>query len=228
MTTVRAVLFDLDGTLVDSLPEIHSGVCAVCHRLNVDAPSKEAVASMIGRGVGVLVERLKHYLALSDSVVTYKEMLDLLVEEWSITNGEKIEFFPGVLNAIQDLRKEGIRTALVTNKLRTLTEDFLKIRKIEKLFDAVVCGDDCDKAKPAPDMLIRAMKQLGVTPEETLMVGDSRNDALAARAAGVKVALVETGYNEGMGISEWAREAGFSRIYPNTRQVCRAILSDRL
>ena len=228
MATFKAVLFDLDGTLVDSLPEIYFGVCETCRRLKVTPPTKEAVAAMIGRGVVVLVERLKRHLGLSDSDVTESEMLRILVEEWDKTKGEKIDFYPGVLEGIRRLREEGIRTAIVTNKLRSLTEDFVCVRGIEDLFDTIVAGDDCPKAKPAPDMLLRAMKELGVSSETVVMVGDSRNDALAARAAGVTAALVETGYNEGVGIGEWAREAGFSRVYPSARHVCQAVITGRL
>ncbi len=227
MATLKAVLFDLDGTLVDSLPEIYFGVCETCRRLKVTPPPKEAVAVMIGRGVVVLVERLKRYLAIPDSIATESEMLHILVEEWNKTKGEKSEFYPGVLEGVRRLQEKGIHTAIVTNKLRSLTEDFVCVRGIEGLFDTIVAGDDCPKAKPAPDMLLRAMKELGVAPESVVMVGDSRNDALAARAAGVTVALVETGYNEGVGIGEWAREAGFTRVYPSVRHVCQAIVAGR-
>lgn len=228
MSIVKAVLFDLDGTLVDSLSEIYYGVCRTCERLNVAPPSREVVATMIGRGVVVLVQRLKRELSLSDEIATEKEILEILLEEWGETKGEKIEFFPGVLDGIRLLRAQGVRTAVVTNKLRSLTTAFIRERGIEGLFDTVVAGDDCERAKPAPDMLIRAMEILEVSPENVVMVGDSRNDALAARGAGVKVALVKTGYNEGVRIDEWAREAGFTRVYSTARQVCQAIVSGRL
>ena len=228
MVTIKAVLFDLDGTLVDSLPEIYFGVCETCRRLKLTPPTKEAVATMIGRGVVVLVERLKRYLAVPDGVATEREMLDILLEEWNKTKGEKIAFYPGVLDGIRRLREAGIKTAIVTNKLRSLTEDFVSVRGIADLFDTIVAGDDCPKSKPAPDMLVRAMAELGITPEAVVMVGDSRNDALAARAAGVTAALVETGYNEGVGIGEWAREAGFTRVYPSARQVCQVVIAGRI
>lgn len=227
MAMLKAVLFDLDGTLVDSLPEIYHGVCETCRRLKLTPPSKEAVAAMIGRGVVVLVERLKRHLAVPDSVATEREMLDILVEEWDKTKGEMIDFYPGTLEGIRELREKGIRTALVTNKLRSLTVEFVKARGIEELFDTIVAGDDCKKAKPAPDMLLRAMDEIGVSAESVVMVGDSRNDALAARAAGVTAVLVETGYNEGVGIGEWAREAGFNRLYPSVRHFSRAVVSGR-
>ena len=113
----------------------------------------------------------------------------------------------------------------MTNKLRSLTVEFIESRGIAHLFDAVVAGDDCPKNKPAPDMLLRAMDILKVDASQAIMVGDSRNDALAGRAAGVTVALVETGYNEGVSIADWAREAGFSKIYPSARKVCEKMIT---
>ena len=142
MSIVKAVLFDLDGTLVDSLSEIYYGVCRTCERLNVAPPSREVVATMIGRGVVVLVQRLKRELSLSDEIATEKEILEILLEEWGETKGEKIEFFPGVLDGIRLLRAQGVRTAVVTNKLRSLTTAFIRERGIEGLFDTVVAGDD--------------------------------------------------------------------------------------
>jgi phosphoglycolate phosphatase len=222
MLPVKAVLFDFDGTLVDSLPEIYGGVAKAVRSFGLEPPSKEEVAAMIGRGVTVLSERVCERLGRSDPAFS-KAMLDKILDCWAETNGRLIEFFPGVLDAVAALRAKGVKTALVTNKLRSLTLAFLKERGADGYFDTVVAGDDCEHNKPAPDMLFKALKDLGCYASEAVMVGDSRNDALAARAAGVTAALVETGYNEGVGIAEWAREAGFSRVYPNARIVCERI-----
>ena len=141
----------------------------------------------------------------------------------------KVEGKMAVIEGVEQLKDKGIRVALVTNKQRSLTVEFLQSRGLESLFDTVVAGDDCPNNKPAPDMLIRAMTEMNVCASETVMVGDSRNDALAGRAAGVSVALVETGYNEGVSIADWAREAGFTRVYPSARKVCeRIVASGRL
>lgn len=83
------------------------------------------------------------------------------------------------------------------------------------LFDAVVAGGDCARLKPYPDMIERALALSQTAPEEALMVGDSRNDALAARAAGVKALLVETGYNEGEPLAVWGPSNGFENIFPD-------------
>ena len=221
MMSVKAVLFDLDGTLVDSLPEIYEGVRRTSADMGYTPPTQKQVGDMIGRGPGVLVDRVCGLLGFDDT--GRREFMDRLVDNWAETDGRLITFYPGVLDGLRMLRRAGVKTALVTNKLRSLTVSFLRYREIEPLFDAVVAGDDCAKNKPAPDMLIKALEELGVSAADAVMVGDSRNDALAARAAGVAAALVETGYNEGVGIAEWAREAGFTKIYAGAGKVCELI-----
>lgn len=221
---VKAVLFDLDGTLVDSLPELYEGVRRSMEEMQLPVPPKEAVRDMIGRGVRVLVERILTYQGLPADAAACDALLASLVKHWAETSGDYTEFFPGVLDGIQALREAGIKVGLVTNKWHDLTVEFLERRQILALFDVIVAGDDCPRNKPDPDMLLKAMADLGVGAEVTIMVGDSRNDALAARAAGVRAALVETGYNEGVSINAWAREAGFTRCFPSAKKVCDLVV----
>ena len=229
MRLVKAVLFDLDGTLVDSLPELYHGVHTVLSDMGLKAPSQEAVGAMIGRGILVLVQRLCAALGIAVESEQGRDLFDRLLKAWSESGGRHMAFYPGVIEGGEQLKDKGIRVALVTNKQRSLTVEFLQSRGLESLFDTVVAGDACPNNKPAPDMLIRAMTEMNVCASETVMVGDSRNDALAGRAAGVSVALVETGYNEGVSIADWAREAGFTRVYPSARKVCeRIVASGRL
>lgn len=227
MPKIKAVLFDLDGTLVDSLPELYDGVRRALLEIGQPVPSQDAVRDMIGRGVSVLAERVRQYLHLTDNDVTQETLLGLFVKYWALSDGRQTTFFPGVLEAMTTLKSQGISVGLVTNKWRELTLEFLAQRGLQTFFDVIIAGDDCPRNKPAPDMLLKAMETLHVLPVETVMVGDSRNDALAARSAGVIAALVETGYNEGVPISEWAREAGFTHVYPTACKVCELISKQR-
>ena len=189
MRLVKAVLFDLDGTLVDSLPELYHGVHTVLSDMGLKAPSQEAVGAMIGRGILVLVQRLCAALGIAVESEQGRDLFDRLLKAWSESGGRHMAFYPGVIEGVEQLKDKGIRVALVTNKQSSLTVEFLQSRGLESLFDTVVAG----------------------------------------RAAGVSVALVETGYNEGVSIADWAREAGFTRVYPSARKVCeRIVASGRL
>ena len=225
MQKVKAVLFDLDGTLVNSLPEIYQGVSKAVASLGYQVPSEVVVSAMIGRGISVLVDRLCVHLGISLTSEARQTLFSRLLAAWEEAGGRYVTFYPGVMDAIVALRAKGVKPALVTNKIHSLTVEFIEGRGIAHLFDAVVAGDDCPNNKPAPDMLFKALEMLEVDAAEAIMVGDSRNDALAGRAAGVSVALVETGYNEGVSIVDWAREAGFTKVYPSARKVCDKIIT---
>lgn len=173
MRLVKAVLFDLDGTLVDSLPELYHGVHTVLSDMGLKAPSQEAVGAMIGRGILVLVQRLCAALGIAVETEQGRDLFDRLLKAWSESGGRHMAFYPGVIEGVEQLKDKGIRVALVTNKQRSLTVEFLQSRGLESLFDTVVAGDDCPNNKPAPDMLIRAMTEMNVCASETVMVGDS-------------------------------------------------------
>lgn len=219
---IRAVLFDLDGTLVDSLPEIAGGVNRALALQGEPPLSDERVAAMIGRGVSVLADRVA---AAYDFPKEKRDRLfQDIVAAWAETNGREIALFPDAERVLRGLRANGLRVALVTNKLRDLTLAFLRDRGMSDWFDAVVAGDDCPHPKPAPDMVLRALSLLQVEAEEALMVGDSRNDALAARAAGVRAVLLTTGYNEGVSMTDWARQEGFDDAHDSLAEALATYL----
>ncbi len=107
-----------------------------------------------------------------------------------------------------------------------MTEAFLASHGLGELFDVVLTGSDAERLKPAPDLLRLALERLGVSAREAVMVGDSSNDALAARAAGTALMLVDGGYNEGVAVQDWARANGFPEtcLYASAADACRALL----
>lgn len=224
----KAVLFDLDGTLVDSLPDIHAGVCALAQRRGLPQPPIEDVAAMIGKGIRVLVARLADWWCargIKAETPDPETLLPELIEVWS-GMPDLVRPIPGAFEAVRALRAVGIRTALVTNKIRERTVEYLERHDLEDAFDAVVTASDCARAKPAPDMLLKAAEMLGVEPQACIMVGDSQNDALAGRAAGMRVWLVRTGYNEGVSIDVWARENGFDALWDNVPKALAELLRE--
>ncbi len=229
---VRAVCFDLDGTLINSLPELYEGARLAALELDLPDPGEKRVGDMIGAGVRVLAERLCRWWReaapeADPARIDPESALKLLVEKWESLDGSRIAAIPGAFEGITALHAAGLRTALVTNKVRTLTLELLEAHGWTPLFDVVVTGSDCDRLKPYPDLLELALAKLGVAPREAVMVGDSRNDALAARAAGVRACLVESGYNEGVPLAEWAASAGFSEVYSDAGAVCRHLLEEK-
>ncbi len=224
---IRAVLFDLDGTLVDSAPELTEGVNAIMKVVRMRPFTVQEVSRMVGKGARVLFERVCE----ARGIFPTEQTITMMMQEYARAVRElnaPAAFYPGALEGIRLLGGAGVRTALVTNKMRRMTEDLLQKNGIEDLFDAVVCGDDTRHPKPEGDMLLLACRQLGVAAGEALMVGDSANDALAGRAAHVRTVLVRTGYNEGTPIDVWARDHGFDCVREDVREVCADILANRI
>lgn len=209
---VSAVLFDLDGTLVDSLPDLTSGLNTFLQQMNLAPFTQHEVELFIGKGASVLLQRA---LAARGIELTGAELKEALAHYERVMDQQgtpTTDFFPGVKRSLQELREHGFKVALVTNKMRSMAEEFLQSRQALSWFDVLVTGSDGLTPKPAPDMLLAACRELKKTPQQCVMVGDSCNDALAARAAQLPVWLVRTGYNEGIPIDQWAQEHQFSLL----------------
>jgi phosphoglycolate phosphatase len=192
---IRAVIFDLDGTLVDTASEISAALNATFTELGVTNMAHEEVEGLIGRGVRSLVERA---LALAGARGLDLDAAVLRFEEhYARTLGTQAELFRGVMPGLRLLSGAGIPMSVVTNKPRFFTERLLSQLDVGSLFAALVSGDDGLRRKPHGDMLEAACRAMGTQPRSTLMIGDSDNDVLAARAAGCPVWCVPYGYNEG-------------------------------
>ena len=176
-----------------------------------EAVTVRELALLIVGGVRVLVERLMRWWSAGGadvSKVSEDQLLKELVEIWSGMDGSRIALIPGAFEGVAKLKQKGIAVWLVTNKEEPLARAFLAERGLGDAFDGVIGGGGAARPKPWPDMIERAMKEAGVAPAECAMVGDSRNDALAARAAGVRALLVESGYNEGIPLGKSGRIYG--------------------
>ena len=203
---LKAVLFDLDGTLVNTLPGLTELVNQM--RSDFDKPplSEEKVGKYIGKGMFVLVRR-----AMTDSMDEPfpEEMFNLAVKSMArhVEAGRysKGVLYPDTIETIKFVKNLGLKTAIVTNKPYQMTLDTLAGKGLLELVDLVVGGDSAARPKPYPDPLIYACEKLRVAPEEVLMVGDSGNDSSAAKQAGVPSILVRTGWSEGVPLDEIAK-----------------------
>ena len=206
---VSAVLFDLDGTLLDTLPDLHAAVSAMLRDLGRPPLPEAATRNYVGRGIANLVKRvLANSLDVADDAAPPpQDALDSFRRHYASENGRQVRPYPGVLEGLKALKAKGIPLGVITNKAQAFTLPLLELTGLSGYFDVVVSGDLLPRQKPDPMALIWACGRLGVSPAETLFIGDSINDFLAGRAAGCHVFLLPYGYNEGRDVQELAGDA---------------------
>ncbi len=194
---VRLVLFDLDGTLVDTAPDLTRAMNRMLAQLSLPAVAQSDVCRWVGDGVRVLVSRALG--AGSDAgVASAREQrgIDLFWQAYGREICVDSRPYAGVTPTLAGLRSRGFKLACVTNKPHSLAHSLLEALALRSPFDLVVGGDTLALKKPDPAPLVFACNELGVSPTETVMVGDSANDVRAARAAGTAVICVSYGYNQ--------------------------------
>jgi phosphoglycolate phosphatase len=195
---VRAVLIDLDGTLLDTAPDLAVAANAMLADMGRPAVPIEDVMRYIGKGIPRLIERLlTGSLEAKPDAAAFAEARASFERHYAVANGQSARFYPGVLEGLQAFGELGLPRACVTNKNAVFTHSLLERTGLARYFELVVAGDTVARKKPDPMQLLHACEQLGVAPAATLMIGDSMNDAQAARAAGCQIWCVPYGYNEG-------------------------------
>lgn len=208
----RAVLFDLDGTLVDSVPDLARAVDQMLEALGRSPAGIESVRQWVGNGADVLVKRaLAGDMAgqlegASEELFTLAR--ELFFSAYAQANGRSSKIYPGVEALLELYRNQGVPMAVVTNKPGSFTDQLLRQLSLTSYFSVVVAGDTLAEKKPSPAPLLYACDRLQSPAESTLMIGDSSVDVAAARAAGCPVICVSYGYNKGAPITE----AGADRI----------------
>lgn len=200
----QLVLFDLDGTLVDSVPDLAQAVDKMLCALDRPVAGLEKVRTWVGNGAAMLVKR-----ALADDLHPsdeedhqYRRAYNLFLNYYAQATADQSELYPGVRECLETLAVSGVRMGLVTNKPMQFTRSMLEGLQLDSYFEVVFGGDSFPEKKPHPRPLREAMVACGVEPDVTLMVGDSVSDVRAARAAGCPVVCVPYGYNHGSPISE--------------------------
>jgi len=194
-TCVRAVIIDLDGTLMDTAGEIVEAMDRTLDELHLARVPSGEIRAMIGRGVRKLVERVMERLGAAGADIDAAVLR--FEAHYAQTVGTRAALYDGAMEGLVRLAQGGVKLGVVTNKPRFFTGQLLERAGVDRFFAAVVAGDDGHRRKPEGDMLLAACRALGTAPAETLMLGDSDNDVLAARAAGCPVWCVPYGYNEG-------------------------------
>ena len=191
------ILFDLDGTLLDTIPDLADAANAMRQDMGLTPIAEDIIATYVGKGVEQLVIRTLGHEGCPASVDMVMRGLARYQDHYRALNGQRSRLYPGVLAGLQAFRDQGARLAVVTNKGTEFTGPLLRQMGLDGYFDAVVCGDTCERKKPDPMPLFHACDLLGIAPAQALFIGDSINDALAANAAGMRVLALPYGYNEG-------------------------------
>ncbi len=194
----RLVLVDLDGTLVDTLPDIAFCVDGMLTRLNLPTVGPERVREWVGNGTEALVRRaLAGDLDGEVDEGHYARALPIFTELYAQHTSDLSRIYDGVPAGLDFLRRAGVELACVTNKASAFTRKLLAELELDEHFSLVISGDTLPRRKPDPMPLLHAAQHFAVAPEEALLIGDSANDVKAARAAGFGIVCVTYGYNHG-------------------------------
>ena len=197
-----AVLLDLDGTLLDTVLDLHAAACGMLRDLGRPEIPVEDIRAYVGRGIPNLVKRVLagNLEAADDPAPPPADALASFKRHYAEVNGRAAKPFPGVMEGLAALKAQGLPLGVITNKAEAFTGPLLERTGLAPFFDVVVAGDQLPKPKPDPMPVVWACGRLGVSPADTLLIGDSVHDFKAGRAAGCRVFLVPYGYNEGQDV----------------------------
>lgn len=217
MIAVKALLFDLDGTLVDSVADLTVAANIALKAAGYSPVSRDDMGRFIGKGARVLIERvLTSKLGRKPEADELEPLLTRYLSEMNNAKDCYTKLLPGVTNALSRLKAAGISMAVVTNKPSLAARSLLLRFKLMEFFDCVIGADDVKTPKPDPEMLQMAADIMQVNLSDCAMIGDSMNDALGAENAGIQALLVKTGYNEGIAIDLWVMQNNKSIPVYNT------------
>jgi phosphoglycolate phosphatase len=200
---IKAVVIDLDGTLLDTAPDLADAAIAMSNDLGLPAIDLAEVKTYIGNGVSRLVKRvLTRDMHAEPAAELFAQALPIYEKHYAEGVSRKSRPFPGVVEGLQAMYEAGYRLACITNKAERFTVPLLKDTGLIDFFELILSGDTLPEKKPSPLPLLHACQVFGVEPDELLLIGDSLNDTQAARAAGSSVFCVPYGYNRGRPVAE--------------------------
>ena len=211
MTSIRVpklVLIDLDGTLVNSVPDLACCIDQMMVQLGMPERGEEAVRGWVGNGLERLIKRALVNAMVgepdADLFLRAKPVFDAL---YRVNHSSHSYLYEGVLTGLNYLKRRAYRLGCVTNKASNFTHPLLKAMGIADYFEVTICGDETPRIKPDPLPLLTAAERVGVDPTEVLMLGDSVSDVRAARAAGCQIICMSYGYNHGEDIRSYGPDA---------------------
>ena len=196
----KVILFDLDGTLIDSVPDLALAVNHMLGALNRETFSEDTIRYWVGNGAQMLVKRALSGQTEIDEALDqnlFEKALGIFLTFYGQNLSDNTDTYPNVSTTLSALKGKGYRLVIVTNKPFDFVGPILKGLKLDELFDFIVGGDSLDKKKPDPLPLLHACEHMNASVEQCVMVGDSKNDLLAANTCGMQSVGVTYGYNYG-------------------------------
>lgn len=226
---VGLILFDLDGTLIDSVPDLAVALNRMLADLALPLVSENLAREWVGNGAVKLVERALHFTANQQSVNQqgiapealsniYPKALDAFLAHYDDCCADKTVLYDGVFEALEQFKQQQITMAIVTNKPLRFIAPILEHLSIAHFFSLLLGGDELANKKPHPEPLLYCIKKLNFSGPQVLMVGDSRNDIEAARAANIAVVAMNYGYNHGQPIALEKPDAVFASMVELAKQ----------
>lgn len=214
----NAVVFDLDGTLVETAGDLHLVLEEIFAERGFEAPPLAAVRGMIGDGARVLIERALEAIGAPHDQDLVEKLFDRFRARYAKEPCRASSLYPGAAELLAELAGRGVRLGMCTNKPQAATDGLLRTLGIADRFAAVIGGDAIPVRKPNAQHLAAVIEAMDTTPDRTVMVGDSRNDLLTARGLGVPCILVSFGYTDIP-----VRELGTDAVVDDLREVPAAL-----
>ncbi|RJG02260.1 phosphoglycolate phosphatase [Noviherbaspirillum sedimenti] len=203
LSGIRAAIVDLDGTMVDTAPDFHVAINRMRADLGLAPLDIETIKNFVGKGTENLMRRV---LAVDYAADQAEQHFDAALASYQrhyvAINGEYSSVYPEVREGLAALRDKGLRLACVTNKPLAFALPLLEKTGLRAYFEIVYGGDSFPRKKPDPQPLLQVCADFSLAPPKVVAIGDSSNDALAARAAGCRVLNVPYGYNHGQAVHE--------------------------
>ncbi|MDR6586859.1 phosphoglycolate phosphatase [Herbaspirillum sp. BH-1] len=220
LTNIKAAIIDLDGTMLDTAADFHVAVNRMRAELGLTPLSQETIVNFVGKGTENLIRRVLAVDYPEDEAAQYfQQALDAYTEHYLAINGDYSSLYPGVLEGLQAMREKGLRLACVTNKPLAFAVPLLEKKGLSGFFEIVYGGDSFPRKKPDPMPLLQVCEDFGLAPAQVVAIGDSSNDAQAARAAGCRVLNVPYGYNHGESIHDVDSDGIVSTLVEAAQQI---------
>lgn len=205
-----SAIIDLDGTMVDTMGDFVVAINLMLGDLGYLPVDRSVVALRVGKGSENLVNSVINHVQdkliplrkAPEKIAKFEQALSLYQQHYRAINGQHAQVYPGVVEGLQTLQKANVKLACLTNKPIGFARELLRLKGLNGFFGQVFGGDSFATKKPDALPVLKTCEALGTLPGQTLMVGDSSNDAMAARAAGCPVVLVTYGYNHGIPITQ--------------------------